>query len=175
MANDAMYQEYLRVIGKLKDIFGLHIDVDHQDIHTFYKDKRPLFKLFFGSFSQQENPSIVISFHLSLLHQEAIRWFINVYQIHPSVALHDSYIEDSDGNTHLGEDALAIEEVYMAQEILAEWLETHTEEEIKYFATSKVVGKSKDPQKIFDASRQKDVAIMDFDKMRKPTDDDQIH
>jgi hypothetical protein len=170
------YQEYLHLIGRLKDVYGIHADVDHQDIHVFTKDKRQIFKLFFGVFNKQpEEPSIVVSFHVDLMHAEAIIWFMNIQKLYPDILLHDSYIEDSSGETYLGEDAEALKEVYMAQEILGQWLENSSREEMEEFATSKVVGRVRDSKKNFDSRNEKQEAIIEFDRLRKPSDDDQIH
>lgn len=170
-----LYQEYLQVIGKLKDIFGLSIDVDHPDIHTFYKDKRPLFKLFFGMFEKDENPSIVVSFHIELFHPEAINWFVNIYKIHPQITMHDSYIEDSAGETYLGEDAMALKETYMAQEILGTWLDNSTREEMEDFVDAGVFGRDRDPTKSFDSHKERHQAIIEFERLRKPGDDEETH
>lgn len=170
-----IYQEYLYLIGRLKDVYKLTVDVDHKDIHTFYKDKRPLFKLFFGMFTKEDSPSIVISFHLNLFHAEAIQLFINVYNFYPLIKLHDSWVADSKGETYLGEDALAIQEVYRSQEILGHWLDGHTQEEVKEFVEAKVLGRQANPIKSFDSLKQKDEAIIEFDRMKKPGDDEQLH
>ena len=90
-----LYQEYLFVIGKLKDIYKLELKADHKDLHSFYKDDRPLFKLFFGNFTKEPHPIIVISFHLDLPHAEAVQWFLNIHYTHPQIKIHDSFIEDS--------------------------------------------------------------------------------
>lgn len=169
-----LYQEYLYVIGKLKDIYNLHVDVDHKDIHTFYRDKRPLFKLFYGVFSKDDTPSIVVSFHLDMHHAEAIQWFINIYNVHPLIKMHDSWLEDANGEAYLGEDALALREVYMAQEVLAQWLENHTKEEIEDFVESKVVGREP-TKKIFNSLSQKAEAIIEFERVKKPDDDESVH
>jgi hypothetical protein len=170
-----LYQEYLYVIGKLKDIYGLHIDVDHKDIHTFYHDKQPLFKLMYGIFEKDKEPTIVVSFHIDLTHPQAILWFTNIYRIHPLLVLRDSYIEDSNGETFLGEDAYAIREVYQSQEILGQWLDNHTEEEIKEYTEATVSGRAHEPSKTFDSRVEKDQAIIEFNSTRKPGEDDTIH
>lgn len=172
---DELYQEYLRLIGRLKDIFGLTVDVDHRDIHTFFKDKRPIFKLFHGIFQSDETPSIVVSFHIDLFHPEAIGWFINIYRLYPSIAMHDSYIEDSAGETYLGEDAMALKETYMAQEVLNQWLEDSTPEEMKQFAEAPVYGRDRDPKKSFNSQTQKHEAIIEFERIKKPGDDEEVH
>ena len=171
------YQEYLHLIRRLKDVYGIHADVDHQDIHVFSKDKRQIFKLFFGIFNTKPDgdATIVVSFHVDLMHAEAIIWFMNILKLHPDIQLHDSYIEDSSGETYLGEDAEALKEVYMAQEILGQWLESSSREEMEEFATSKVVGRVRDSKKNFDSRNEKQEAIIEFDRLRKPSDDDQIH
>lgn len=175
MAKSELYQEYLRVIGKLKDVYKLHVDVDHEDIHTFYIDKKPLFKLLFGTFTSDPDPSIVVSFHVSLLHPEAITWFINIYRTHPGILIHDSYIEDSNGESYLGEDALALQEVYQTQDILAEYLENSSREEMEDFATAPVFGRERDTTKSFDSRDEKTEAIIEFERLRKPSNDDQVH
>lgn len=173
--NRDTYQDYLYLIGELKDRHGLNIDVDHQDIHSFYKDKKPLFKLFYGMFTGSESPSIVVSFHINLRHPEVIKWFIDIYRIDSTIAIHDSYIDDDNGETYLGEDAETIKEVYMTQEVLKDWLDRADDEEIQQFTEAKVVGRVKEPNKIFDPHTQRLDALMEFDKIRKPSDDEEVH
>lgn len=175
MARTESYQEYLRIIGRLKDVFGFHVDVEHENIHTFFKDKRPIFKLFFGMFTQDADPSIVVSMHVDLLHPEAVGWFINIYRLHPQIVLHDSWIEDSAGETYLGEDAMALKETYQAQEILTHWLENASHEEMGEFSKAPVYGRERDPSKIYDSQTERAEAIIEFERLRKATDDDNVH
>lgn len=175
MGRSEQYQEYLRVIGRLKDLFGLSIDVDHEDIHTFYKDKRPLFKLFFGIFAQEAEPSIVVSFHIDLLHPEVIGWYIQIYRQHSAIGLHDSWIEDSAGETYLGEDAAALKETYQAQEILTTWLDNSSHEEMGEFAKAPVYGRERDPNKVYDSQTERLEAKIEFERLKKPTEDDNVH
>lgn len=169
-----LYQEYLHLIGKLKDVHNLTIEVEHKDIHTFYKDKQPLFKLFYGKYAKNDEVCIVVSFHLDLIHAEAISWFISIYNICPILRIHDSYIEDDNGETYLGEDALALQEVFMTQNILDKWLKAHSEEEMREFADAKVVGK-KSEEKTHGSPLNVEEAIIEFDKLKKPPDDEEIH
>jgi hypothetical protein len=170
-----LYQEYLYVIGKLKDIYGLHLEVDHKDIHTFFKDKKPMFKLMYGTFTADNEPSIVISFHIDLSHADVIMWFTNVYRIHPLLILRDSYIEDSKGETYLGEDAEVLKHIYMAQDILKEWLDNHSIEEMEEYVKAEVHGQVYEPTKTFDSRDQREEAIISFSRNRKPSDDDTLH
>lgn len=170
-----LYQEYLYLIGKLKDIYKLTVDVDHRDIHTFLTGKRPVFKLFFGTFEKDAAPSIVVSFHIELGHHEVIQWFLKIRSLHPMLQLHDSYIEDGDGLYHLGEEALTIQKIYRAQEILREWLNNKTIEEIEDFSQSKVEVKERDPNRSFNSQLEHHKAMMEFDSMRKPNEDEEVH
>jgi hypothetical protein len=176
MASEA-YQEYLRVIGKLKDIYKLDVDVDHSDIHSFSKDKRPLFKLFFGVFEEdpKAEPSIVVSFHIDLYHPEAITWYVALYKIHPGMSIHDSYIEDSAGETYLGEDALTIKNVYNTQEVLSNWLESADRNDMEEYVKSGVYGRDQKPNKSFDSQNQSAQAIIEFERIKKPEDEGNIH
>lgn len=169
------YQEYLRLIGNLKDVFNLHVDVDHKNIHEFYDGKRPLFKLFFGMFTKTDDPTIVVSFHVDLQHSEAIRWWHKMVSAYPRLALHDSYIEDSSGETYLGEDAMAIKEVFQAQTILTQWLETSTREDMEQFVKAPVTGREREAYKSFDSHHERTEAIIEFERVRKPSDDESIH
>lgn len=170
-----LYQEYIYLIGQLKDVYKLDVEVDHKDIHSFYHNKIPLFKLFFGVFSKQSTPSIVVSFHIDMIHAEAIMWFSRIYSIHPLLQIHDSFIEDSNGETYLGEDAIAIKEVYMAQDILEVWLENESPERMKEFVEGKVVGRQRNPEKTFNSQYEKSEAIIEFERLRKPDDDEEVH
>ena len=171
-----LYQEYLHLIGKLKDVFDLTIDVEHRDIHTFYKNKRPLFKLMFGTFEKDDSESIVVTFHIDLYHPEVISWFIAIHNIYPLAKLHDSYIEDSSGQTYLGEEAEIIKRVLMTQEVLEEWLNRNTKEEMQDFVEADVVGFNPDEEKkTFDSQNEYDQAIIKFEKLRRPGDGDGVH
>lgn len=172
---DERYQEYISLIGKLKDAFKLHVDVDHRNIHSFYQDKKPLFKLFFGILSKETESSIVVSFHIDLLHTEAIRWFWKLKRLQPDLNLHESFIEDSNGETYLGEDAAALKETYQAQEILTQWLEHSTKEEMEKFSQAPVLGRERDPKQSFDSQTQQTEAIIEFERLRKPSDDEPVH
>lgn len=174
MSKDS-YHDYLYLIGELKDRHGLTIDVDHQDIHSFYKDKKPLFKLFYGMFTGTENPSIVVSFHIDLKHPEVIKWFINIYQIDGTIAIHDSYIEDDNGETYLGEDAETIKDVYLSQDILREYLENSEIEDIEKFTEAKVVGRERESNRSFNTDTQRHEAMIEFDRIRRPSDDEEVH
>lgn len=168
-----LYEQYLYVIGKLKDTYKLDLEVEHRDIHTFYKDKRPLFKLFYGMFTKEDDPSIVVSFHIDMYHVEAIQWFINIYSLHPLLKMHDSYIEDSNGETYLGEDAVALQEMYRTQQVLEHYLENHDTEEIRQVVDSKIVGRHIRPN-VFDSQLQRQEAIIEFQRLGKPADDDEV-
>jgi hypothetical protein len=169
-----MYQEYLFVIGKLKDQFKLDLEVSHREVHTFFKDKRPIFKLLYGTFEKEASPVIVVSFHIDLTHSEAIMWFVDLYKIHPLIRLHDSWIEDSNGETYLGEDADAIKHVFTTQEILSDWLDNHDEEDTREFVNAKVVGRDRQ-LKPFDSLNQKAQAIQEFVRIKKPDDGESVH
>jgi hypothetical protein len=169
-----MYQQYLYTIGVLKDRHGLTMDVDHAHIHTFYKDKRPLFKLFYGAFEKDSDvKSIVVSFHLDLHHPEVINWYINIYNIHPLTQIHDSYYEDSNGEFYLGEDALMIRETFNTQDILQAWLEENDVEDTRMFVESKVVGRTRNLSQSFNSEAQKAEALEEFKKLGRPTEDDE--
>lgn len=174
----SLYQEYLYLIGKLKDVHGLDIDVRHKDVHVFFKNKKPLFQLMYGTFAEEPDPSIVVSFHLELFHAEAIQWFIYIYNLHPLVRLNDSYIEDDKGDYFIGADAIKLQEVYRAQDVLSEWLDNKTREEIEDFAESEIFGYDEDPddpKKVFTSQKQMDEAVTEFNRMKKPGSDDDVH
>lgn len=169
-----MYEQYLWLIGKLKDQHKLTVEADHRDIHTFYNGKQPVFKLLFGQFSGKDSQEIVISFHIDLKAPEAIQWFTNVQTLHPSVRLTEVHIEDDAGETFLGEDAQKIADLKIQQEVLRMWITgEENKTEIKQFVASKVVGRMKD-RKFFDTSEM-EKAIIEFDLMKKPIDDGEIN
>lgn len=169
------YQDYLHLIGQLKDIHKLHADADHQDVHSFYKDKKPLFKLFFGTFEKSKTQSIVVSFHLDLKHHEAIRWFVDIYKLENDVVIHDSYIEDDAGETYLGDDAEVIRDIFTSQEVLKDWLDTSSRQQIETYTKSKVIGRDREPNKSFDSQLEAGRAIIEFDKIKKPGNGEQVH
>lgn len=171
----SLYQEYLYVVGKLKDIYPLNIDVNHKDIHTFYDEKRPIFKLLYGTFNEETEPSIVVSFHINIRHVEAIIWYSRIYNIHPLLRLHDSHIEDDRGETYLGADAETIRDIKLQQDILSEWLNKHAKEDIEEFVDAKVHGRQRDSKKSFSSQAEAEKAIIEFEKMQNPDDDGDVH
>lgn len=169
-----LYQEYLYIIGQIKDIYKVDAYPDHKEIHTFSIKGAPLFKLFYGVFQNDKEPSIVLAFHIDMIHPEVIKWFTAIYNISPVVSIHDSWIDDSNGETYIGEDAITIQEVYRAQNILSDWLENHTKEEIEEFTKMDVSGRAAAPRKVFDSQTGRDMAIMEFKRLNKPDDGDPV-
>ena len=170
-----MYQEYLYIIGKLKDIYKLEVDVPHQNIHTFYKNKAPIFKLLYGSYTKTGDTNIVVSFHIDIKVTEAIQWFVNIANIHPLLKVAEVYIEDDKGETYLGEDAEFIKNLKFQREVLDAWMSSRGEDEMKEFVKSKIVGEPRDYKKSYDSRHDSDKAIMDFDVLKKPEDSEDIH
>lgn len=174
-----MYQQYLFVIGKLKDIYQVEVDVNHRDVHTFYYQKIPVFKLLFGEFQtanqKEKEQAIVVSFHIDLKVTEAVQWWINIHAIHPLIKVAEVYVEDDKGESYLGEDARMIQSLKYQREILDHWLTNKGEEEMIKFAQAKVVGKERDYKKSYDSHRETDKAIIDFEFIKKPQGDGDIH
>ncbi len=173
MLSDA-YQEYLYLIGKLKDTYKFDVDAEHRHIHAFYLDKKPLFKLFYGIFSNENTNSIVVSYHMDMKHHEVIDYFIKIYRICPIIAVQHAYIEDDLGETYLGEDAEVIKNAKITQEVLENWLGKSSEEDMQKYVDAKVMGRDRDPKRMFDASVEKEKAQIEFDRIRKPFSDDEI-
>lgn len=164
----SLYQEYLYTIGKLKDIYKLEVDVVNKNIHIFYENKIPIFKLLFGSFAKNGQEAIVVSFHIDVKITHAIQWFSNIEQIHPDLKVADAYIEDDKGETYLGEDAEFIKNLKFQREVLDTWLSNRGEDEMREFVKSKIVGKPKNLNKIYDSRHDRELAIMEFELLKKP-------
>jgi hypothetical protein len=169
------YQEYLYVIGKLKDVHGLHVDVDHKDVHTFYKGKQQLFKLLHGTFSEDGTPTIVVTFQIELDAKEIIQWYLNVSNVHPMVKMMESYFEDVAGEIFYGEDAKKLLTVKHDQQCIKEYLAHYDTKGLREFASAKVVGRERDPKKLYISHLEMDQAIKEFETMKKPVEDDEVH
>lgn len=165
------YQEYLFVIGKLKDVYNLDVDVSHRDIHTFYDKKKPVFKLMFGQYNENQETGIVVSFYIDIKVTEAINWFISISEIHPMVRVAEVYIEDDKGETFLGEDAEFIKNLKFQREVLDHWLSNKGQDEMKEFVKSKIVGAPRNYKKSYDSRHDSDKAIIEFEYLKKPEDD----
>lgn len=172
---DQKYEDYIYLIAQLKDIHKLEVDVEHVHVHSFYKNKRLIFKLFYGTFESQKDPCIVVSFHLDLKHHEAIHWFVECYKIESALIIHDSFIEDDSGETYVGGDAETIRDLKFSQEVLRDWLETSDRQQVESFTKSKVNGRNKKPNKTFDSQFEDKEAIIEFNKIKKPGDGEQVH
>jgi hypothetical protein len=161
-----MYEQYLWLIGQIKDLYKLHVDVDHKEIHTFVSERQPVFKLFHG------DDRIVVSFHINVSATNAIEWYVKLKNLHPPIVVTDVYIEDARGETYLGEDATKIYTAMVEQQVLKAWSNSK-KDDIKKFVDSKVVGRVRDPKKTY-SQKELDKAIAEFDLMKKPVDDDEV-
>lgn len=167
-----LYQEYLYIIGRLKDLYKLTIEVDHKDIHSFFENGKPLFKLFYGVFSKADSPTIVVSFHIDMAHQDAITWFVRIFKLHPLLQVHESFIEDAAGETYLGEDAKTLKNTMFAQEVLDEWLGSADHQDVLAFVEADVYGRSRDNNRAFLVDD--DTAMIEFARMKKPHNNEDI-
>lgn len=170
-----LYQEYLYIIKQLREIYKLDVDVPHRDIHNFYKDKKPIFKLMYGKYGGSGDGSIVVSFHITMKVVDSIGWFSKIQKINPMVKLAESYVEDHQGETYLGDDAEYIQSVITEREILAHWLDNKTTEEMKTRSQQNVIGRKVDYRKSYDSRFDGEKATMDFDHLKKPGNDEDIH
>lgn len=172
----SMYEQYIWLIGQLKEIHKLHVEADHQDVHTFYSGKLQLFKLLYGRFTDSNQDYIVLSFHINLSATDAIEWYVVVKNYHPPIRVTDVYIEDARGETYLGDDATKIHTAMIEQQVLKAWLHDHKskKEDIVKFVESKVVGRVRDHKRTYDSTTEMEKAIMEFDLMKKPVDDGEV-
>lgn len=166
------YQNYLHLIGLLKDAYKFTVDVAHRDIHTFIKDKKHIFKLLFGEDKDVGIPSIVISFHIDVPSHEALEWFLKIKKQFDPIKFAPYYVEDDVGETYLGSDALKIKNIITTQEVLAKWLETKNEEDMQEFIRSDVVGRAENHRRVYDSRNEFELAKIEFDRLRRPTDEE---
>lgn len=170
-----LYQEYLLVIKRLTEIYKLHVDVNHRDIHTFYKDKIPLFKLLFGKYEDSGETNIVVSFHIGVKTHDAIEWFTRIHEEHPLLKVAQSFIEDSQGESYIGDEAEFIQKLIQEREIIIHWLENQGIEEMKKLAKTPVIGRKRDYRKSYHSRLDVEKATIEFDHLKKPKDDGDIH
>lgn len=169
-----LYQEYLYVIGKLKETHTLYVEADHKNIHTFFKGKIPLFKLLFGTFSEDAPKSIVVSFHIELPVIAAIQWYVRINSIHPLLKVCNVYFEDGAGEIYYGEDAEKLVEIKRDQNALKNYLEEYDMDELEKFTQSKIFGRNRESHKTFDAEAEHNKALQEFKQMKKPSSDDEV-
>lgn len=165
-----LYQEYIFVIGKLKDIYKLEVDTVHRDIHTFFYDRNQIFKLLFGKYTSGGN-QIVVSFHIDVSSRDAIYWFLNVQHLYPLLKVVDHHIEDDKGETYLGSEASAIQNLLIQRNTLDHWLTEKSEKEMKDFVDGKVIGKVRDPKQSYNSQVESSKAIIDFEKIKSAPED----
>lgn len=170
-----MYQQYMYIIGKLKDVHKLDVEVSHKDIHTFYKDQTPLFKLLFGQYVTDGHHSIVVSFHIDVDSPQAIYWFLTIQGYQPDLTVTEQYAEDDKGEMYLGDDAKIIKNLRFQRDTLEYWLTNKSEDQMKDFVEGKIVGKIRDPKKSYDSRHEMAKAIIDFERLREPDDDEDTH
>jgi hypothetical protein len=176
MTKDELYQEYLEVIRKFKDAFGLTVEVPHRTIHTFFFEKEPIFKLILGTHADTDVSEIVLSFYVGIKPLDAIGWYKKLYNMYPFFQLTYVHIEDDAGETYLGEEAEMIYAVMHEQEILGHWLENADQEEMEIFASAEVYG----PRTAIERETPTEVkpeaaAIAAFEGVQPPTDKKRYH
>jgi hypothetical protein len=169
-----LYQEYLYVIGMLKDVYKLEVETAHRNIHTFFVNKSQTFKLMFGTYQNGSN-QIVVTFHIDVPSRDAIYWFLNIQHFYPMLKVVDHHIEDDKGETYLGSDASTIKNLMMQRNTLEHWLDNKTEQEMKDFVDGEIVGKVRDPKRSYDSQTEPSKAIIEFTRMQKPSDDEDTH
>lgn len=170
----SLFDEYIYTIGKLKDVYKFEVDTSHREIHTFYLDKIPIFKLLLGKYQGTEETNIVISFHIDIDAVTAVDWFMRVSDIHPLLKIADSYIEDDRGETYLGEDAKTIKNLKLQQEVLEAWLEQKDKQDVKDFVDGNIVGRVRESTKLYSSQVERDKAKIEFSTMKKPDDDGEV-
>lgn len=170
----SMYQHYLWMIGKLKDSHKMTIVVPHKDSHEMCIDNQPKFKLLFGEFAGHVGECIVFCPHVYLEIKEAIIWFSRVAALHPELLLWDVYLEDDRGEYFLGNDAYDVQNLFEQKATLEHWLENSDEVGIAEFVNSKTYGRVRDPKKLYDSTVQKNLAMDEFLRIRKPDSDDEV-
>jgi hypothetical protein len=170
-----LYQEYLLVIKRLTEIYKLHVDVGHKDSHTFYKDKVPIFKLLFGTSRETGETNIVVSFHIGLKIHNAVAWFVSIYHEHPLIQVAESFIEDSQGELYIGEDAEFIQKLIQEREIIIHWLDNRSPEEMIKLAKTPVIGRKRDYRKSYHSRLDVEEATIEFEHLKKPKDDGDVH
>jgi hypothetical protein len=169
-----LYQEYLYIIGKLKDVYKLDSDTTHRNIHTFYQNKAQIFKLMFGKYTNGGN-QIVVSFHIDVPSRDAVYWFLNIQYFYPLLKVVDHHIEDDKGETYLGSDATAIQNLLIQRNTLDHWLSNKTDQEIKDFTEGDVVGSVRNSKQSYNSQEESGKAIIEFERMKKPSDGEDTH
>lgn len=172
---DERYSDYLELVEQLKLDHKLEVDQEHSEVHSFLKNDIVIFKLMYGTYDKDRKPSVVVTFQIDLKHHEAIYWFVEIYKLDASIIIHDSFMEDDAGETYLGEEAEIVRDLKKSQEILKDWLDTSSPQQIETFTKSKIIGQTRDHTKSFDSQFEKDEAIIDFTKTRKPGDGENMH
>jgi hypothetical protein len=170
----SLYQEYLRVIGQLKDVYKLDVETNHRDIHTFFVNKVQTFKLLFGTYASGHN-QIVVSFHIDVPSRDVVYWFLNIQYFHPLLKVVDHHIEDDKGETYLGSDASMIKNLMIQRNTLEHWLVNKSERDWKDLVNGEIVGKVRDPKQSFNSQVESDKAIIEFKRIKKPDEDEDSH
>lgn len=170
----SLFQQYVWVIGQLKDRFKMTMETRHRESHEFFFENQPKFKLLYGRMENEQGNCIVFCPHIEMQTKEAIVWFCRVSELHPETVLWDVYLEDDRGESYLGRDAYALQHIYRQKQILEHWLENADEEDMNTFIEAKVYGREKDYKRQFDAFAQREQATTEFIRIRKPDSDDEI-
>ena len=159
------YQGYLNIIKAINEAFGTSVHVEHQCIHEFFDGDRPIFKLLFSKLPTGGSPVVIVSFHLEMEITEAIQWFLRLRQVDPSMHITGCYLKDSEGVSHVGEDAEILRMYTIQQEVISEWMKSDKDAEDVKNALKPAPAT---PTPTFSNVHE---AVMEFNKMNKKKGD----
>jgi hypothetical protein len=169
----AKFNEFEELVVCMSSIDqGLTLDREHQHIATFYEAKNPIFKLVFGHFEGDHDESIVISFYLDLNPALAVNWFHRVVSFYKDISLTTCFYIDDAGESYVEEEAEIIKSYKTEQMVLSKYLDKLDREDIKSFVDSKILGRVRETKKQY---LDYHGALSEFNKMKKPVDDDECH
>jgi len=166
--NSFDYGEYILLISKLKDNFGLTEDVEHKYIHIMKEGTVQLFRIIFGYDPETNANELYLSFHLDINPVDSIMWYQRIKQAYSKVKLLECYFQDQRGETYTGQAAEVIRHYILEQEVISNW--KSDDEQTDKYVNAKIIGRNPNENVSFDPKRASEV----FNIM-VPDDDDTQH
>ncbi len=157
---------YTAILERLKTLYGLSSETEHEFIHEMYEGPLPIFKLLMTAPSDSEPSILLVSFHLELDSPSAIQWYLRLRSLDPNVSITACYLKDADNTSYVGEDAEILRMYMIEQDVIAAYIASDVDAADVLNRELPTVKPS--PLKTYATYR---AAIVDFHKRQKSKED----
>lgn len=160
---------YEKMVTGIVDLYGVKPYKEHECVREFYEGDIPLFKLIYSPGDEEQEPMIVVSFHLDVDSVYAIQWYTRLQDLCPPLRITHCYYQDDAGQTFVGEYAEIVKMYKTEQAAIANWIRENEETDEENLEKKVIVEPSNSLKKVYTSKEQ---AVQDFNRMKKGKKDE---